>query len=62
MSAHYANEANVGRLVWASTDTKVKMQPPKMAVVPLTLVHFLLEQPRLLNKLYNELEGGTSSN
>ena len=37
MTAYCANEANVGKL-WALTNTKVKIQLPRMAVVPLALV------------------------
>ena len=56
MSSHYAYEANVGKL-WNSTGSKVEMKLPRMAVVPLVLVHFLLEQPRPTNELRDKLAG-----
>ena len=48
VSSHYADEANVGKL-WAPTDSKVEMKLPRMAVVLLALVPFLLEQPKQPN-------------
>ena len=54
MSSHYADEANVGKL-WNATGTKVNMKLPRMAVVSLALILFLLEQLRLRNKLYGNL-------
>ena len=43
-SSHYADEANVGKL-WKSTSSKVEMNLPRMVVVMLVLVLFLLQQP-----------------
>ena len=57
MNTHYADEANMGKLRAPPTDTKVKMQLPRMTVVPLALVPFLLEQPRLPTKFYGRLAG-----
>ena len=56
MSAHYDDDANVGKL-WNAMGTKTKVKLPRMAVVPLALAPFLLEQPRLPNELNEKLAG-----
>ena len=56
MTTHYADDANSERL-WNATGTKTEVKLPRMAVVQLALVLFLLEQPRLTNELYDTPKG-----
>ena len=60
MTAHYADNANSEKLC-NTTGTKAKVKLPRMAVVPLALVHFLSEQLRLPNELYEKLGGVVQS-
>ena len=60
MTAHYADNANSEKLC-NTTGTKAKVKLTRTAVVPLALVHFLLEQLRLPNKLYEQLGGVVQS-
>ena len=54
MTTYYGDEAN-GRKLWKPMSAKVEMLIPRMVVVPLALVSFLLDQSRLSNELYGEL-------
>ena len=60
MTAHYADNANSEKLC-NTTGTKAKVKLTRTAVVPLALVHFLLEQLRLSNELYEKLGGVVQS-
>ena len=47
----------IRKKMWNATGTKAEVKLPRMVVVPLALIPFLSEQPKLPNELYEKLAG-----